>query len=205
MVEDIIEYMRTTAPAALPIFRSEQQMQILGALFAHRSVELSVSELAAATGVAIATASREAERLEAHGIVTSRHVGRSHLVAANWDLPWADALAQILAHTVGLPARLAAALGELDGVDSAYVYGSWAARSSGEVGPPPADVDLLVVGDVALPVVRKALRSLEEETAMEINPVVMSEQEWSTENGPFLDEIRSRPLLKLDLHGGLVA
>jgi len=69
MAESIIDYMRTSAPAALPIFRSEQQMRLLGVLFARRGVELSVSDLAAQAGVAIATASREVERLEAHGIL----------------------------------------------------------------------------------------------------------------------------------------
>lgn len=196
--------MRTTAPAAAPIFRSDQQMRILAALFEGRGAELSVSELAQATGVAVATASREVERLEEHGIVRSRNVGRSRFVSANWDMPWADALAAILAHTAGLPARVAEVLNPVRGVRSALIYGSWAARHSGEVGPPPHDIDLLVVGTASVGAVRRALRPLEAELGVEINPVVMSELEWSSSEDPFLDEVRSRPMFAIDLRRSAV-
>jgi len=180
-------------------------MRILGTLFDHPGVELSVSDLAATAGVAIATASREVERLEAHGILRSRNVGRSRFVSANWDLPWADALALILAHTVGLPARAAAALLGVPGISAAYIYGSWAARRSGEAGPPPADIDLLVVGTAPREALRKALRHLERDMSLEINPVVVTDHEWSDGDSPFLEELRSRPMFALDLEGGSVA
>lgn len=183
----------------MPIFRSAQQLAILAALFESRGVELSVTGLAESTGVAVATASREVERLEAHGIVRSRNVGRSRLVSANWDLPWADALGTILAHTAGLPARLVEVLGAFHGVHSAYIYGSWAARQSGEVGPPPHDIDFLVVGSARLADVRRVLRPLERELGLEINPVTVTDEEWEDGDSPFLDELRSRPMFKLDL------
>lgn len=203
MIETIIEYMRTTAPAAAPIFRSDQQMRILAALFERRGVELSVSELAQAASVAIGTASREVERLEAHGLVTSRNVGRSRFVSANWELVWADALATILAHSAGLPARLAESLRGVRGVRAAFIYGSWAARHAGEVGPPPHDIDVLVVGEVRIEELRRAFRSLERDLSIEINPVVVTEVEWAGSESPFLDELRSRPMFELDLSGGL--
>lgn len=174
-------------------------MRILAALFDHRGVEFSVSDLAHATGVAIATASREVERLESHGLVTSRNIGRSRFVSANWDLVWADSLATILAYTVGLPGRIAHLLRDVPGVDAAFIYGSWAARHAGEVGPPPRDIDLLVVGSAHLGDVRKAVRPLESELTLEINPVVVSGDEWARSEDAFLDELRSRPMFQLDL------
>lgn len=174
-------------------------MRILAALFDHRGIELSVSELAHTTGVAIATASREVERLQAHGLVTSRNVGRSRFVSANWELVWADSLATIVAYTAGLPGRIARLLRGVLGVDAAFIYGSWAARHSGEVGPPPHDIDLLVVGSAHLGDVRKAVRPLERELSLEINPVVVSSEEWSRSGDSFLDELRSRPMFQLDL------
>jgi DNA-binding transcriptional ArsR family regulator len=184
---------------AAPIFRSEQQMRILGALFERLGVEFSVSELAQVAGVAVATASREIERLEAHGILTSRNVGRSRFVSAYCDLPWADALATILAHSTWLPARLALVLRGVRGVRAAFIYGSWAARQAGEVGAPPRDIDVLVVGTASRDDVRRAVRDLEGELSLEINPVVVSAKEWSGSGSPFLDEVRSRPLFEIDL------
>lgn len=199
MIETIIEHVRTIAPAAVPIFRSEQQMRILGVLFAHRGVEVTISDLAVMAGVAMATASREVERLEAHGLVVSRHVGRSRFVSANWDLPWADGLASILAYTVGLPYHLGVILSAVSDVQSAYLYGSWAARHAGEVGPPPADIDVLVVGDVRQESLRDTLRPLERDLGLEINPVVVTKAEWAHSNSAFLEELRSRPMFQLDL------
>jgi DNA-binding transcriptional ArsR family regulator len=174
-------------------------MRILAALFDYRGTELSVSELAQATGVAIATASREVERLEAHGLVRSRNVGRSRFVSANWDLAWADALATILAYSAGLPALVAEKLRKVRGVVAVFIYGSWAARHAGEVGPPPHDIDLLVVGSARLDDIRRSLRSLERELSAEINPVVVTNDEWGHADSPFLDELRSRPMFELDL------
>ena len=180
-------------------------MRILGVLFAGRSVELSISQLAAHAAVAIATASREAERLEASGIVVSRTVGRSRFVAANWDLPWAAPLASILAQTVGVPALLAAALHDLTGIRDAYIFGSWAARHNGEAGPAPRDIDLLLIGHVANQPLRHALRQLETDLGMEINPVILSEGEWDRSNDPLVEEIRSRPLVPVQLKTSSVA
>ena len=180
-------------------------MRILGVVFADRSVELSVSELAAAAGVAIATASREVERLGSYGMVMSRLVGRSRFVAANWDLPWAAELASILAQTVGVPARLAAALHDLPGIRDSYIFGSWAARNLGEVGPAPRDIDLLVVGQVAIQPLRAALRQVETDLGMEINPVILSEEEWDHSPDPLVEEIRSRPLVGVPLTSPSVA
>ena len=126
-------------------------------------------------------------------------MGRSRFVSANWDLPWAAALATILAHTAGLPARLGTALQHVPGVGSAYLYGSWAARNSGEIGPPPHDIDLLVIGTPSRDALRNALRPLEAATGLEINPVVATEAEWSASDSPFLDEVRSRPIFEIDL------
>ena len=176
-------------------------MRILAILFDHRGVEQSISELAKAAAVAIATASREVERLEEHGLVRSRNVGRSRFVSANWELAWADSLATILAHTAGLPARLAPALRLIDGVREAFIYGSWAARHAGDVGPPPHDIDLLVVGDTDVTAVRGALRPIEADLSLEINPVVVTEEEWARSSVSFLDELRSRPMFEIDLLG----
>ena len=114
-------------------------------------------------------------------------------------------MAFILAHTVGLPARVAAALSTVPGIHAVYIYGSWAARRSGEIGSPPSDIDLLVVGTASREALRKALRPLERDMGVEINPVMVTQQEWANAASPFLDELRSRPIFELDLKARSVA
>ena len=54
--------MRTKAPPLLPIFRSELQGRLLALLYADPSRGWTISELAAALSVHVATVQREVER-----------------------------------------------------------------------------------------------------------------------------------------------
>lgn len=192
--------MSRPAPAIAPLFRSDQQLRILAALFAGSDDELTIGELAKRADVAQTTASREVARLAEHGLVTTRPLGRNTLVRANWALPWARELRSILMQTVGALGRLADALGSLRGVDEAYVFGSWAARYRGEPGPQPRDVDVLVIGDADLPAVRRACRAVQDDLTVEINPVVIDGHRWAKKKPePFVAQIRSQPLVPIPL------
>ncbi len=199
-LDDMIESVSRSAPPLAPLFRSDQQMHILAELFAGSGAEVSVGELARRAGVAQATASREVARLAQHQLVVTRQLGRNTLVKANWSLPWAKELRSILVQTVGVLGRLAEALAGLRGVESAFVFGSWAARYAAEPGPPPRDVDVLVVGDTDLRSLRRACRSVEEELRVEINPVTVEPAEWdNAEPSPFIAQIKAQPLVPIPL------
>ena len=195
----IIDSVSEEAPALLPLFRSEQQMRLLGVLFAPEAEPMSIRELADRAGVAQSTASREVARLAEHGIVADRHVGRTRLVSANRALPWAADLQAMLSKTIGVPAMLAAALGELGDVEEAWIYGSWAARYIGEQGPTPADIDVVVVGAVPLPAVRAAFRAVEAQVGLDVNPVVIDRRQWDQRDDGFVASIRERPLVAVPL------
>ncbi|MCZ7525172.1 MAG: MarR family transcriptional regulator [Acidimicrobiia bacterium] len=200
ILDDIIENVSRSAPALAPLFRSEQQLAILAVLFADGATDVSIGELAERAGVAQATASREVARLAEHGLVVTRSLGRNTLVTANWDLPWASELRSILVQTVGVLGRLGDALGGVDGVDEAFVFGSWAARYRGEPGPTPRDIDVLVVGDAALRTVRRACRYVEEDLRVEVNPVVVDRVRWGAKRPePFVAQIKSQPLVPIRL------
>ena len=196
----MIEDMSESAPALAPLFRSDQQLRILAVLFAGEDAELAIGELAARAGVAQATASREVARLARHGLVVTKPLGRNTLVSANWALPWAKELRSILVQTVGVLGRLAVALDGIDGIEEAFVFGSWAARYTGEPGPAPRDVDLLIVGDASLRSVRRACKAIEGELRVEINPVVIDHDHWTAADpDPFIAELRGRPIVRVPI------
>lgn len=92
------------------------------------------------------------------------------------------------------------ALAGLEGVHRAYICGSWAARYNGEPGPPPADVDVLAVGDPDA----DALFDLAEEASRRLRRVVnvhrVSAEGWEARtDDPFLTSVRERPLVQLNL------
>jgi DNA-binding transcriptional ArsR family regulator len=182
------------------LFRSEQQLRILAVVFGENGEELSIGALAERAEVAQATASREIARLAEHGLVTTRALGRNTLVRANWDLPWAKDLRSILVQTVGRLGQLGAALTDLSGVEEAFVFGSWAARYTGEPGPAPNDIDVLVVGDAPLRTIRRACAPVERELRVEVNPVVVDRERWDARRPePFVAQIQSQPLVSIPL------
>jgi DNA-binding transcriptional ArsR family regulator len=182
------------------LFRSDQQLRILAVLFGGDDEELSIGDLAERADVAQATASREVARLAAHGLVVTRPLGRNTLVRANWSLPWAKDLRSILVQTIGVLGRLADALADVRGVEAAFVFGSWAARYTGEPGPQPRDIDVLVVGDAELGAVRRACRAVQDELHVEINPVVFSRSDWTAKKPePFIAQVKRQPLVPIPL------
>jgi predicted nucleotidyltransferase len=88
----------------------------------------------------------------------------------------------------------------VDGVDEAYIYGSWAARYAGEPGPFPRDVDVLVVGDADEDDIFDAAREAEQQLGREVNIHRVAARAWRREaNDPFLKAVRSRPLFSIEL------
>ncbi len=139
---------RQPTPALLPILRSQQQGEILALLLGDPDLELSLTEIAARTGAPHPSVYREIQRAEQAGLVISRKIGNTRLVRANTASPYYAGLAEVLTRAFGVPAVLAGALRDVDGITAAYIYGSWAARHEGQAGQRPVgDIDVLVLGD----------------------------------------------------------
>lgn len=134
--------MPAAAPTLLPIFRSENQARILAEIFFGESA--SGSELARRLGIPQPTVTREINRLADAGIVTFDQMGRNKIVRPA-DAPYTAALRQMVAYAAGVPHLVRAEYADVDGVDEIFIHGSWAARFRGEPGPPPSDLDLVIV------------------------------------------------------------
>jgi predicted nucleotidyltransferase len=192
--------MRATAPALLPLFRSNVQASILAQLFDPGAAEVSVTDLARRIGAPLATVAREVARLESHDVVVSRLVGHTKLLAGNWKLPYVKALAELVAFTAGLPFLLGRVLSGLGSIEAAYVFGSWAARYAGEPGPSPNDIDLLVVtADRDYSRVLDAVRPVARQLGIEINPVLVTPEHLAASEDPFLATVFDRPTVPIPL------
>lgn len=135
------------------------------------------------------------ERLEAAGLVRSERLGNVRLVTANEDSPYHSELRSLLVKATGPVPRLRAALSPVQGVEGAWIFGSWARRHHGESGPPPRDVDVIVVGSARPSDVHKAVRRVEAELAIPINTTILSPKEWRSAASGFLRSLREGPLV----------
>ncbi|MFI0940367.1 ArsR family transcriptional regulator [Streptomyces sp. NPDC021020] len=189
-----------TSPSLLPLLRSRAQGEVLALLLLHPEREYSLSELAEEMGVTPTTVLREVERLTVAGILADRRVGRSRLVRARTDTVLYQPLSDLIAASFGPLPVLTDALAALGGVRRAFIYGSWAARYTGQPGPPPADVDVLVIGEPDA----DELFDLAEEASRRLHRAVnvhrLSDEAWqSPSDDPFLTSVRERPLVELKL------
>ncbi|MGW5747957.1 ArsR family transcriptional regulator [Amycolatopsis sp. NPDC003861] len=189
------------SPSLLPLLRSRMQGELLALVLLHPEREYSITELARAFGVSATTVLREVERLVGGGILEDRRVGRSRLVKARTDTPLYRPLSDVIAVTFGPLPLLAEALSGLAGVREAYIYGSWAARYSGEAGPPPGDVDVLVVGSPDPDALFDLAEGVSRRLDREVNVHRISPESWAAESStdPFLTSVRERPLVPLPL------
>lgn len=170
--------MRSEAPALLPIFRSKHQAGLLAALFLHPDSERTVTDLAAQLDVPLTTAHREVQRLTDAGLLTGRSVGRSRLVRAGTGHPAAPALTELLQVSFGVPTVMVEEFSGLMGVEQLVLFGSWAARHAGTTGPPPGDIDVLVIGTASRATVYEAAERAQERLRLPVNPVLRTRSQW---------------------------
>ncbi len=188
----------TTAPAALlPIFRSEAQARILAWLLLNPDREQPISTLAPIAGTAQPNTLREVNRLVQSGLLAERRAGHTRLVTANTASPYYDALAQLLGRAYGPARSVPTALTDVPGIEQVIIVGSWAHRYHGEPGPPPRDVDIVVVGEPGRRALRRANAELEDTLGMPVQITVVTPQEWDTHDSGFLQEVQQRPHLQV--------
>ena len=185
--------MRTEAPLLAPVFRSDGQASLLSALLLADD-ELSLTDLADRAGVAYPTAHREVARLLEAGILVERRVGRTRLVRGNPHSPLVAPLREILTVVSGPVVLLGRELGRIEGVESAFLYGSFAARLLGVEGPDPHDVDVMVLGAPDVDAVYEACTRVEAAVRRPVNPTILTPEEFAGDSG-FLETVRSGPVV----------
>ena len=175
----------------MPIFRSRHQGPLLAALLLRPDHEYTIVELAARIDAPVSTVHREVERLVAAGIIRSRSVGRTRLLSANAAARLNKPLTELVAVTYGPLTVVADEFSALDDVELVLIFGSWAARYRGASGPPPNDVDVLVVGTPARGDVYDAAERARRRLDLPVNPTISSPQRWSEARDALIQQIRS--------------
>lgn len=193
--------MRTTTEPLLPILRSRLQGRLLAQvlLFGDRERGQTVAELARALGAHVATVHREVDRLAAAGILETERVGRTRLVRPGTDPPYMPELEGLILKTFGPLQLLRQLLAPVEGIHDAYIFGSWAERYEGILGPAPRDLDLLVVGKPDREEVFSVAADLEARTGILVDVHIRSEAAWERGQEGLVRTIRGGPYVALGL------
>lgn len=184
--------MRTKTPPLLPIFRSQGQARLLARVFLDESRPVALRELARELRLAPSRVHDEARRLEDAGLVMSERVGNQRLVRPNARSPFYPELRGLLLKAFGPVRVLEPLLTRIGGIDDAFLYGSWARRYRGESGPPPEDIDLMVIGKPAVDEVYAAAENASRQLGREVSVTILSPAEWRRSSG-FAESVRAGP------------
>ena len=187
---------KAPAPPLLPLLRSRLQAEILTLVLLGPGQEWSLTGLASRTGASVSSVQREITRAEEAGVVRSRRLGNARLVEAA-ESPLTGPLTELLLRSFGPRQVLAEELEHVEGVEQAYLFGSWAARYEGEAGRPPADLDLLVIGSPDRDELDDAAQRATGRLAREVNVTIRSPAWWRDGTDGFHADITRRPLVSL--------
>ncbi|MGH9229278.1 MAG: ArsR family transcriptional regulator [Acidimicrobiales bacterium] len=189
--------MRQPAPPPLPVLRSRLVGDLLALVLAHPERSWTLDELTDRVGVPYQTVTAEVRRLEQADLVRTRNVGRSKLVTANADNPYVRPLTELVTMAFGPPLVVAEEFSDVAGIEGLWLYGSWAARYSGVAGRPPADIDVLVVGDVDRDEVYDAARRAEHRLGREVNTSIRTTRAWKRADDAFAATVKASPMVAL--------
>lgn len=183
--------MRSEAPPLLPILRSRTQGEVLAAVLLHPERATTLAQLSRDLGIAMSTAQLEVNRLLDAGLLTAEQVGRAKHLRVNPDNRLVPALTMLVMQAFGPLTVIAEEFKDLDAA-AVVIFGSWAARYAGEVGPPPGDVDVLVLGDrTARGAMYNAAERAEARLGYPVNPTLRATERWTAGDDPLVTQIRA--------------
>ena len=157
----------------IDIVSSKRKAEILRLLFGVETCEVHLREIARQCHLAVRTVQQELARLEDVGLVCARRDGNRLCYKANQNSPVYPDIRNLVLKTTGLANVLHDALHD-PAVQVAFVFGSIASETAG----PVSDIDLLVVGDIGLRRIAILLSGLAERLGREINPHVLTAEEF---------------------------
>jgi predicted nucleotidyltransferase len=161
------------------LFGSALRARILGRLYARPGETFHVRGLAAALDAAPGTVLRELRNLESLHVVRSTRVGNLLQCGLDPSCAIGEELRLIFLKTTGAAAEIRASLDGLAGVDSAFIYGSFATGGA----TPASDIDLMIVGSVDERRLSPVISRCEKRLKRPINYVILPPQEVEERSG----------------------
>jgi predicted nucleotidyltransferase len=153
--------------------RSRVRDRILSEFFSKPQSRGHVRDIARRIGASPATVGTELASLEKQGVLQSEHVGRSLVYSINETSPVLPEVRALVQKTLGVESLLRDALTGLGGVDSAYIFGSYATGKERA----QSDIDLLIVGRPDRLALSERIAPVERKLGRDVNVVSRTEDQ----------------------------
>jgi predicted nucleotidyltransferase len=158
------------------IFSSRVRIRLLSYFLLHPGEREHIRALSSMVNAQYSAVWKELNNLEATGILRSEKVGGRKEFFLNPNSSIVPELRSILLKTVAAGDILRAALEDLEGLETAFIYGSFA---TGNIDS-ESDLDLMLIGDLDLAQIAPVIQQLEVSLSREVNYVSFTRDEWDT-------------------------
>lgn len=154
---------------------SKLRAKLLGWLMMHPQERYFVRQITVLLGEDSTNVSRELTKLAGMGILIFQQQGRQKYYGVNRNHPAFAELRGLVLKTAGLRDVVRSVLSPLsDKINFAFIFGSFARAED----TADSDVDLLIVGNIALKDVSAALGQASRQLGREFNPVIYTPAEF---------------------------
>src|SRR6202158_5148111 len=102
--------------------------------------------------------------------------GRQKYFQLNREYPLFNEVRKIVAKTIGAAPLIAQSLRRIEGIDEAYLYGSFASNQQDAA----SDIDVLVIGAPREAVLAQVMLRLERQLGRELNYTVLTAKEFDS-------------------------
>jgi len=153
--------------------RSKARQRLLAYYFANPTARLHLRDLAERLDIDPANLSKELRRLETDGLFRSEVSGRQKYFQLNREYPLFAEVRGIVSKTIGAPSLIAQSLKKIEGIQEAYLYGSFASNQQDAA----SDIDVLVIGTPRGEVLAEAMGKIERQLGREVSYTVLTRKE----------------------------
>jgi hypothetical protein len=184
------------SPALSPLFRSHAQGLVLTQLLMGEP-EQSLLSLASKTGLGIEIIKDEMTQLKTAYLITSRQQSGKLIYRVSAPSNLREIMLELVIRSYGVVEILSQELSGVAGIETAYVFGSWAARYLRVPGRMPHDIDILVVGSPDRNHLHDATGRAGEKIGKDVMAHTYPRKAWENRLDGFLGSVKKTPLVPI--------
>lgn len=180
----------------LYISKSKIRRDLLSLFFTNPYQKYYLRELERILGYSAGSIRRELLKFQKDDLFKTEKLGNLLYYQLNTKHPLYKELKSIVAKTVGLEARIRIALSSIEGVRTAFIYGSYAKNQENIT----SDIDLFIIGDIDEDKLVSEIGRIEKELKREINYSLYSKDDFQKKKkkkDPFIMDVIKNPKIFL--------
>jgi len=180
----------------LYISKSKIRRDLLALFFTNPYQKYYLRELERILGYSAGSIRRELLKFQKDDLFKTEKAGNMLYYQLNTKHPLYRELKSIVAKTVGLEARIRIALSSIEGLRTAFIYGSYAKNQENIT----SDIDLFIIGDIDEDKLVSEIGRIEKELKREVNYSLYSKDDFQKKKkkkDPFIMDVIKNPKIFL--------